>query len=132
MKRSIVDYAGTTSLVLALIPMLLAFTWAGKKYAWSSMQIICMFVFSVIMLVVFAFIENKAEEPILPLTLFKDQTFRVSIVAVFLSNATMFGAVLFIPLFVQVILEASATSSGMAMAPMMEVAIAMTIAGLGI
>ncbi|MCX8131579.1 MAG: MFS transporter [Clostridia bacterium] len=117
--RRRVDYAGTIALILGLTPMLLAFTWAGKKYSWLSAQVLIMFAFSFIMLAAFGFIEKKAEEPIFPLTLFKDKTFRVSTVAAFLSNATMFGAVLFIPLYAQVVLGESATNSGMATAPMM-------------
>lgn len=117
--RRSVDYAGTAVLIAALIPMLLAFTWAGKKYQWSSPVIIYMFAFSAIMLIVFGLIERKAKEPILPLALFKDRTFRVASTSVFLSNASMFGAVLFIPLFVQVVLGKNATNSGMAMAPLM-------------
>ncbi len=117
-KRKI-DYAGTALLVLGLLPMLLAFTWAGKDYNWLSPQILGMLAFSVLMLILFGFVEKKAAEPILPISLFKNNTFKVSAAAAFLSNATMFGAVLFIPLFVQVVIGANATNSGMVTTPMM-------------
>jgi EmrB/QacA subfamily drug resistance transporter len=117
-KRKI-DYLGTVTLILGLSPMLLAFTWAGKQFSWTSLQIIGLFTFSIVLLILFGLIENKAEDPILPLTLFMNKTYRVSISSAFLSNATMFGAVLFVPLYVQVVLGRSATDSGMAELPMM-------------
>jgi EmrB/QacA subfamily drug resistance transporter len=117
--RSKIDYMGTIALVLGLTPMLFAFMWAGDKYAWSSVQIISLFAFSAALLVIFGLIENRAKDPIISMSLFKDRTFRISTASVFLSNATMLGAVLFIPLYVQVVLGKSATDSGMAELPMM-------------
>ncbi|HEX3028764.1 MAG TPA: MFS transporter, partial [Clostridia bacterium] len=122
-----IDYAGTALLVLGLLPMLLAFTWAGKDYSWLSPQIIGMLTFSALMLILFGFVEKKAAEPILPMSLFKNNTFKVSAAAAFLSNAAMFGAVLFIPLFVQIVIGANATNSGMVTTPMM---IGFTIASI--
>lgn len=127
----IFDYAGMTTLIIAIVPMLLAFSWAGRDYAWSSPLIIGMFVFSVIMITLFIFIEKKAKEPIIPLTLFKNSIFNVSSIAGFLTNALMFGAVMFIPLFVQLVLGSSATSSGMITTPMMlSLVIASIIVGI--
>jgi len=114
-----VDYAGVVSLVVALVPLLLAFTWAGKDYAWNSVQILGMFGFSLIMLAAFALIEQKAAEPIIPLSLFKNSIFVTSIIAGFLASSLMFSAVMFIPLFVQEVMGSSATNSGMIITPMM-------------
>lgn len=116
--KKVVDYLGALMLILGLVPMLLAFTWAGKQYAWTSVEIIGMLVFSVIMFIIFGFVECKAVEPIIPPSLFKNSTFNISTSAAFLTNAAMFGTVTFIPLFVQGVIGASATNSGMVTTPM--------------
>ncbi|MCX7921683.1 MAG: MFS transporter [Clostridia bacterium] len=128
--KRVIDYAGAAALIVSLVPMLLAFTWAGKDYEWLSPQIIGMLVFSTVMLIVFGYIESKAAEPIIPLSLFKSSVFNISSLAGFLSNSLMFGAVMFIPLFVQVVIGSSASTSGMVTTPMMlSLVIASIIAG---
>ena len=117
-KRAI-DYLGALTLIIALVPMLLAFSWAGKHHAWLSPQILGMLGFSLILLIVFTMVESKASEPIIPLSLFRNSIFVTSILAGFLSNALMFSTVVYIPLFVQGVIGASATSSGMVTTPMM-------------
>ncbi|SHK81998.1 drug resistance transporter, EmrB/QacA subfamily [Clostridium cavendishii DSM 21758] len=116
--KKIVDYLGATLLTLALVPMLLAFTWGGRDYAWMSFQIIGMLLFSVVMLIIFVIVERKAEEPILSPKFFKNKTYNISVLASFLTNAAMFGAITFIPLFVQGVMGTSATNSGMITTPM--------------
>lgn len=116
--KKVVDYLGAISLTIGLVPMLLAFAWAGKEYKWLSPQIIGMLVFSVVMFIIFGFIENKAVEPIISPDFFKNKTFNISVAASFLSNAAMFGTITFIPLFVQGVIGKSATNSGMVTTPM--------------
>lgn len=118
-ERKKVDYFGAVALIIALVPMLLAFTWAGKDYAWNSVQIIGMLIFSVVMLIVFAVIEMKAEDPIIPMTLFKNSVFNFSAIEMFLISAVMMGAAIFIPLFVQEVTGSSASKSGAILTPMM-------------
>lgn len=117
--KKVIDYSGALTLIAALVPLLLAFSWAGKNYAWGSVQILGMLGFSVLMLAIFVLLENKAVEPIIPLSLFKNSIFVTSIIAGFLASALMFSAVMFIPLFVQEVMGSSATSSGMITTPMM-------------
>lgn len=117
--RKRVDYLGATALILTLIPMLLAFTWAGKDYAWDSLQIIGMLGFSVIMLLVFVYVENKAADPIVPLSFFKSSVFNVSALVMFLVQGGMIGAAIFVPLFAQKVTGSSATKSGMVTTPLM-------------
>ncbi|MDP4086316.1 MAG: MDR family MFS transporter [Bacillota bacterium] len=114
-----IDFLGAAALIVSLIPMLLAFTWAGNKYDWSSVQIISMLVFSAIMLVIFGLIERKAEDPIIPLSLFKNSIFNISAIEMFLVNAVMMGASIFLPLFVQAVVGKSASKAGAIMTPMM-------------
>lgn len=117
-KRSI-DYLGVATLVAAVVPMLLAFVWVGEDYAWTSPVIIGLLAFSAASWAAFVAAERRAAEPILPLTLFKNSIFSVSAAVVFLTGIGMFGAINFIPLFVQGVTGASATNSGMILTPMM-------------
>jgi MFS family permease len=99
--------------------MLLAFSWAGDKYAWGSPEIIGMLLFSVVMIGVFLMIELRAAEPIISPRLFKDRTFAVSNIASFLIAGGMFGAIMYLPLYVQGVMGESATNSGAILTPMM-------------
>jgi EmrB/QacA subfamily drug resistance transporter len=114
-----VDYFGAAALVAGTVPLLLAFSWAGDKYAWMSSQIIGLLVFSAIMIVVFMLIESRAKEPILSPKLFRNRIFTVSNLSSFLIAGGMFGAIMYIPLFVQGVMGDSATSSGAVLTPMM-------------
>ncbi|WP_010236918.1 MDR family MFS transporter [Clostridium arbusti] len=118
-ERKKIDYFGAISLIIALVPMLLAFTWAGKNYDWNSVQIIGMLVFSVLMLIVFAVIETKAEDPIIPMSLFKNFVFNISAIEMFLISGILMGGSIFIPLFAQEVIGSSASKSGAILTPMM-------------
>ncbi len=118
-KDRSIDYAGAMFLILGLVPLLLALIWGGNEYAWNSIQVISLFIFSLVSLVTFGFIETKVKEPILPLSLFKNRIFSVSVLITFLSAMGMFGAILYIPLFAQGVLGISATDSGTILTPLM-------------
>lgn len=116
-KRSI-DWAGVTTLIGSLVPLLLALTWVSE-YGWGDTRVIAGLTIGVVVLVAFLFIESRAEEPILDLKLFKNPIFSVSAVALFMTGMGMFGAILFIPLFMQGVIGVSATESGSLLTPMM-------------
>lgn len=118
-KNKSIDYLGSVALTIGLITMLLGFVWGGSQYAWNSMQIIGLFIVSIVSLLVFASIEQKAKEPILPLNLFKNPIFSVSMLIIFLLGVGMFGAILYVPLFAQIVLGISATNSGTILTPLM-------------
>jgi EmrB/QacA subfamily drug resistance transporter len=118
-RKHIIDYLGSATMVAGTIPLLLAFSWAGSQYAWGSWQIIGLFAFSIVMLIIFVLIELRAAEPIISPRLFKNSIFLVSVIAMFLVSAGMFGAILYLPLFVQGVLGDSATNSGVVLTPMM-------------
>jgi len=118
-RKHIIDYLGSATMVAGTIPLLLAFSWAGSQYAWGSWQIIGLFAFSIVMLIIFVLIEFRAAEPIISPRLFKNSIFLVSVIAMFLVSAGMFGAILYLPLFVQGVLGDSATNSGIVLTPMM-------------
>jgi len=122
-----IDFLGSGLLILGVVPMLLALSWGGNSYAWDSPVIIGLFAFSAVMLVVFGLVESRAIEPIIPLNLFKNSIVSVSIVAMVLMAAGMFGTILFIPLYIQGVLGANATQSGTALMPMMITMIASSV-----
>jgi EmrB/QacA subfamily drug resistance transporter len=114
-----VDYWGVLLLIMTVVPFMLALSWGGVEYPWGSPQIIGMFVFSAVALVILLWIEFKSKEPIIPLGIFKDRIVAISSVMMFMTAAGMFGTIIFIPLFFQGVLGASATSSGSFITPMM-------------
>ncbi|MGH2494745.1 MAG: MDR family MFS transporter [Ktedonobacteraceae bacterium] len=118
-KQHTIDYSGATALVAFAVPLLLAFSWAGTQYAWNSWQVVLMFAIAAIMLGTFILIELRAAEPIISPRLFKNSIFLVSTIAMFMVSAGMFGAILYLPLFVQAVTGNSATNSGVVLTPMM-------------
>ncbi|OGP49745.1 MAG: hypothetical protein A2Y79_05530 [Deltaproteobacteria bacterium RBG_13_43_22] len=117
--KSRVDFSGVATFILALVPAMLALSWGGVDQPWISVPIIGMLVFSLIMGILFLFIETRSKEPLIPLSLYKNQIFKISQVIIFLMGMGMFGSLIFIPLFFQGVLGASATISGSFMTPMM-------------
>ena len=113
------DYPGMVTLVLAVTPVLLALSWGGVQYAWLSPQVLGFLAFGLAMGVAFVVIESRSDSPIMPLEIYRNQMVAVSLLATFLTGFGMFGAIIFIPLFFQGVLGASATSSGSFLTPMM-------------
>jgi EmrB/QacA subfamily drug resistance transporter len=125
-----VDYAGTVALALAVIPLMLALTWGGVNYGWFSPIILGMFGLSILIFAFFFVIESHAEEPLVPLGLFRNGVIAVSSAASFLTGFAFFTAIPFIPLYFQGVLGASASMSGSFLTPMMLTsAVASTISG---
>jgi len=107
-----IDFPGVAALILTVVPAMLALSWGGVDYSWGSPQIIGMFAFTAVMLGIFLFLESRAPEPIIPLSLFKSRIVSISNLTSFLTGMGMFGAIIFIPLYLQGVLGASATASG--------------------
>ncbi|HEU0026035.1 MAG TPA: MDR family MFS transporter [Ktedonobacterales bacterium] len=118
-RKHRIDYFGSATLVAWSVPLLLALTWGGVQYAWDSWQIIALFAGAGVMLLVFLVIETRAAEPIISPRLFRSSIFSVSSLATFLLAAGMFGAIFFLPYFVQYVMGETATNSGKVLTPMM-------------
>lgn len=118
-EDKIIDYWGAGLLITSLVPLLLALSWGGRQYAWNSPTIIGSFAIGIASLVGFIWAEHKSKEPIMPLSLFKNSIFTTSAIITFLTAASMFGAIVFIPLFGQLAQGISATDSGTILTPLM-------------
>ena len=113
-----IDYAGAAALTLALSSIVLLTALGGKEFDLTGpigLSLMALFVLSVLS---FIAIERRADEPILPLQLFAMNTFAVTSAISFVSGALMFGALTFIPVFLQMAQGATATSSGLQLIPM--------------
>ena len=130
-KRSYrLDYAGMALLVLVVVPLLIGLSLGGVQYEWFSLQIVGILVFAAVMTVTFVLVERRAEDPIMPLDIYANPVVGISLVAVFITGFAMFGSIIFIPLFFQGVLGASATSSGSFLTPMMlSMVVAATLSG---
>jgi EmrB/QacA subfamily drug resistance transporter len=120
------DWAGVNSLILCIVPLLLALTWV-TEYGWSSLRVEALLAISVLMLAVFLRAETKAIEPLIPLTLFSNPIIVLCSIAVFVLGMGMFGVIIYLPLFMQGVLGASATQSGSLLTPLMMGAVAGSI-----
>ena len=118
MDRSI-DVFGIIALVATVVPLMLALSLAGVEFAWSSPPIIGLFAASGVSLAAFVFAEFRSANPIMPLHIYTNRVLGVALLATFLTGFGMFSSIIFIPLFFQGVLGASATSSGSFLTPMM-------------
>jgi EmrB/QacA subfamily drug resistance transporter len=116
--RRAIDWAGTATLVACLVPLLVALEWV-TTYGWTSPRVIGLLAVAVVMLVAFIFAESRAAEPIMPLSLFKNRAVAISSLTLTLMGMGMFGAILYIPLFMQAVIGVSATRSGTLLTPLM-------------
>ncbi|MEU3460726.1 MDR family MFS transporter [Streptomyces sp. NPDC006733] len=126
-----IDWLGIAVLAVTISVIVLAATWAGTTFAWSSWQILSLGAVAVLGLHLFVRTERRAAEPVLPLTIFTShRNFPLAIGLLLASGVVMFGAGLYLPLFQQTVQGASATHSGLLMLPLMiPVVIVSTIAG---
>jgi EmrB/QacA subfamily drug resistance transporter len=118
-RRGRIDILGSVLLTGGLVNLLLGLVWGGTQYAWGSWQTISLLGSAAALIAAFLYAEHRAEEPILPLSLFKNRTFSVSMFIVFIMGMAMFGVILYIPLFAQGVIGTNATSSGTILTPLM-------------
>jgi MFS family permease len=117
--RPRLDLAGSAFLSIAITAFVLLATWGGDAYAWLSPEILGLSAFIAVMLAGFIIIERRAAEPVLPLRLFTNATFRINSAIALILGIAMFGAISYLPLFLQVVNGASATGSGLVLLPLM-------------
>ena len=114
-----IDYAGAALLVGGVSTLLLGLVWGGNEYAWDSGQIIGLLGAGTALILGFLLWETRAAEPILPLRLFRNSVFSVTSAMGFIVGLAMFGAIVFIPVYLQVVHGVTPTESGLLMLPLM-------------
>mgnify|MGYP002784929774 CR=1 FL=1 len=127
-SKPVIDYAGAATLVLSVVPVLLALSWGGRDYAWGSSTILGLLGFGLAMFALFLRVEGRAKEPIIQLSMFKPRVIWTSAGAAATIAMAMFGTTLFIPLFIQGVIGTSASRSGAVQTPLMLTLIAGSIA----
>jgi EmrB/QacA subfamily drug resistance transporter len=114
-----IDYLGGSLLAVAATSLILLATWGGTEYRWGSGQIIGLGLLTVAATAGFLLTETRAAEPMLPLHVFRNKNFSVTMSLTFLTGLAMFGALTFLPLYQQTVQGASPTLSGLMLTPMM-------------
>ncbi len=113
-----IDYAGAAAIVGGVSSFLLYATWAGPDHGWGSPLGLGLVAAGVALTALFVFVESRASEPIIPLELFRISVFRTSNLYSFIIGFAMFGGIIFLPVYLQVVKGMSPTESGLALLPM--------------
>nr|WP_245236644.1 MFS transporter [Streptomyces roseus] len=112
-----IDYLGTF-LIACVATCLVLVASLGGSWGWGSARIVGVAVLGAVLLAVFLLVERRAVEPVLPLGLFRIRTFTLCSVISFIIGFAMFGAMVYLPTFLQVVQGVSPTLSGVHMLPM--------------
>jgi EmrB/QacA subfamily drug resistance transporter len=122
-----IDYFGALILVSAVTTVLLATSVYGPEDGWTDSKTLTVFGLGLFLTLAFLWQETRAKEPILPLRLFKNHTFSLTSVLGFIIGAGMFGAIVMLPLYLQVVKGNSATAAGLKLIPLMLGIVSMSI-----
>ena len=117
--RHKVDYAGAALQVGAVGTILLVTVWGGVSYPWISVPVLSLILVGAVLVGLFVLQERRAEEPVLPLRLFRNSVFNTTNVAGFLAGMAMFGGTVYMPLFLQLVSGVTPVLSGLLVLPMM-------------
>ncbi|MFF9115932.1 DHA2 family efflux MFS transporter permease subunit [Streptomyces massasporeus] len=117
-QRHVIDYLGTFLIAAVATCLVLVASLGGTTWAWGSWQIVGLAVLGVLLAVAFVAVERRAAEPVLPLKLFRVRTFTLAALISFVVGFAMFGAMTYLPTFLQVVQGISPTMSGVHMLPM--------------
>lgn len=113
-----IDYLGAATVAAAVTSLLLAVSWSGPDVGWRAPLTIGLLAGALVLSVAFVLIELRVKEPIIPMELFKGRIFAGNSAYTFLLGFAMFGALIFLPLYLQAVKEMSPTRSGLALLPM--------------
>jgi hypothetical protein len=113
-----IDYLGTLLPAGSATCVVLLTSWGGTTYSWGSPVIWGLGIAAVVLAVGWWWSARRAAEPVLPLRLFRNPVFSVSSAVGFTAGFAMFGALSFLPIFLQVVRRVSPTISGIYLLPM--------------
>ena len=122
-----IDYLGALLLVSGVSALLLGISVYGPQNGWQTSKTLITLAAALALVLLFILQESRAKEPILPLALFKNHTFSVTSFMAFIIGAGMFGAIIMLPLYLQIVKGDSATSAGLKLIPFMIGIVAMSI-----
>jgi len=111
------DYAGTAVFAAAISALLIGLVEAGRGASWWRAEVLALLALSAVLLVVFVMIERRAAEPVVPLGLFANPMVRAAAATGFLSGMAMFGAITFVPLYLQAVTGSTAMQAGFVLVP---------------
>jgi EmrB/QacA subfamily drug resistance transporter len=117
-RQASVDYLGAATIVGSVTSLVLYLSWAGPDKGWTSATGISLLVSTVVLAALFVLVESRAQEPIIPLELFKHWTFTSNIIFAMIMGIGMFGGLIFLPIYLQAVKGMSATHSGLAILPL--------------
>ena len=117
--RHTIDYAGTALLAACATSLVLLTSLGGTTYAWGSAPIIGMGVAAVVTGIAFVLVERRAPEPVLPLRLFRIRVFWAASAVGLVVGFAMFGALTYLPQYMQIVKGSSPMLSGLRLLPMM-------------
>ncbi|HET9779960.1 MAG TPA: MDR family MFS transporter [Propionibacteriaceae bacterium] len=117
-RQASVDYLGAATIVGSVTSLVLYLSWAGPDQGWASAIGIWLLVGAVVLAALFVLVESKANEPIIPLELFKHWTFTSNIIFAMIMGIGMFGGLIFLPIYLQAVKGLNATQSGLAILPL--------------
>ncbi|MEV6956759.1 MFS transporter [Streptomyces sp. NPDC051183] len=117
-EKHTIDYLGTFLIASVATCLVLVASLGGTTWGWSSPEIIGLAVLGAVLLVAFLLVERRAAEPVLPLKLFRIRTFTLCSLISFIVGFAMFGAMVYLPTFLQIVQGVSPTMSGVHMLPM--------------
>jgi EmrB/QacA subfamily drug resistance transporter len=118
-RRHVIDYAGVTLLTVSLSAVILCSGLGGTALAWTSPVTFALIVVGIACAIIFVVVERRAREPILPMSLFANRSFAVASSVGLIVGLSLFGAVTFLPIYLQVVKGVSPSASGLLMTPMM-------------
>ena len=116
-RRPVVDWSGVGLFAAGVSALLLGIVEAGRVGSWTQIEVVACLVLGAIVLAAFVTVEQRAAEPIVPLRLFRSRMVLAAVVTRFLAGMAMFGALSFVPLFLQSVTGASATRAGAVLTP---------------
>jgi EmrB/QacA subfamily drug resistance transporter len=117
--RHRIDWLGASLLTGGLSALILLISLGGTTYAWGSTPIVALAVIAAVLLPLFVLAEARAPEPIMPLSLFRNRVFVASSAIGFAVGLSLFGAIVYMPVFLQIVKAESPTGSGLQLTPMM-------------
>ena len=118
-RKAVIDTWGMVTMSLGVTAVLLAVSWGGTSYPWSSPVIIGLFVAGTLLLTAFVFVELRVPEPVVPLRLFRTSIFTFANLGAFGMSMVMFGSIIYVPIYAQGVLAVNASTSGLITLPLM-------------